>query len=95
MGIAELAASLLADPGEDQHQPPMDEVEVRSQLYGESIAARNVLSAGTPGDGGRGRDDSSRSTRELRGRPSPSGAGPTTAGWFTAGGARRSPSDPE
>jgi hypothetical protein len=81
MGIAKLAASLLADPEKDQHQPPMDEGDVRSQLYGESFAARNVLSAVPRRDGGRGRDGSSRRERERWGnRSSPSEVGATSGG---------------
>jgi hypothetical protein len=87
MGIAELAASVLANPEKDQHQPPMDEGDVRSQLYGESIAARNVLSAASRRDGGRGRDESSRRKREQGGhRPNEAGAiRPSEAGAIRGG----------
>lgn len=70
MGISELAGRLLAEPEQDGRQPPMGEGDVRSQLYGRSIANNNVVSATVRGDNGSLRNESSSTGPDAAEQPS-------------------------
>jgi hypothetical protein len=57
MGIAELATRLLNEDEADQRQPAMGEGDVRTQLYGESLASHNVRSQARSGGNRHGGGD--------------------------------------